>query len=260
MTDDNSPVVFITGASSGIGYETALAFAQAGYRVAGTARDKTRLADLQSAISGELLPLSVDVQDAAAVQQAVADIEAHFGRLDVVVANAGIGHRGSIVDSEWEHVETLLRTNIDGILHTIRAAVPAIRRSSRGGQVVFISSVTYNMTVPYAGYYAASKAFISSIAHSLRLELEDDGIGVTDMIVGRTATSFNENRLGGKRPGGSLPSMTPDKVAAAVVRAADSNPRTVFMRLFDRLTVWANIFFPERVGRVAKKQYQSPTD
>ncbi len=260
MTNNNSPVVFITGASSGIGYQTALAFACAGYRVAGTARDKTRLSDLQQEIDSELLPLSVDVQDASTVQQAVTDIEAHFARLDVVVANAGVGHRGSIVDSEWAHIETLLRTNIDGALHTIRAAVPAIRRTGSGGQVVLISSVTYNMTVPYAAYYAASKAFISSIARSLRLELEDDNIGVIDMIVGRTATSFNENRLGGKRPGDSLPSMTPDKVAAAVVRAVEHDQKTVFMRLFDRLTVWANIFFSERVGRVAKKQYQSPGD
>lgn len=255
MAERGSKVVFITGASSGIGYQTALAFGRQGWRVAGTARDKARLTELAAAMPTELLALSVDVQDAPAVQAAVADIEAHFGRLDAVVANAGVGHRGAIVEAEWGDVETLLRTNIDGALHTVRAAVPAIQRSG-GGQVVFISSVTFNMSAPYAAYYAASKAFVSSIARSLRLELEDDGIGVTDMIVGRTDTNFNANRLGGQRTGGSIPSMTPEAVAAAVVQAVERGQKTVFMRLFDRLTVWANNIVPERVGRIAKKQYK----
>jgi short-subunit dehydrogenase len=255
--------VLITGVSSGIGYETTLAFLRRGYNVAGTARDSLdELEGLQAAIAalpephGEFLGLVGDVRNPDAMQQVVDDTVAHFGKLHIVSANAGLGHRGGVVDAEWGHVDTLIRVNIDGVLHTIRAAIPAIKQTGEGGHVVFLSSVTYNMVVPYAAYYAASKAFISSIGRSLRLELEADNIGVTTMVVGRTATNFNRDRLGGSRSGDSVPSMTPDKVAAGIVRGVENNQRQVFMRFFDRLTIIGNILFPERIGRIALKDYK----
>lgn len=255
--------VLITGVSSGIGYETTLAFLRRGYHVAGTARDHLdELAPLQAAITalpaphGDFLPLVADVRDADAMHRVVADTVAHFGKLHIVSANAGLGHRGGVVASDWDHIDTLLRVNIDGVLHTIRAAIPAIQQTGEGGHVVFLSSVTYNMVVPYAAYYAASKAFVSSIGRSLRLELEADNIGVTTMVVGRTATNFNRDRLGGARSGDSVPSMTPDRVAAGIVRGVENNHRQVFLRFFDRLTVIGNILFPERIGRVALKDYK----
>lgn len=255
----DNQVVFITGASSGIGYATALAFAKRGYDVAGTARAVNRLEPLQREIddlSGvALLPLAVDVQNREAVIAAVNQTVMQRGRLDVIVANAGVGHRGSITNAEWNDVENLLRTNIDGVLHTVRAAVPHMRQQG-GGHIVFVSSIVFNMTVPYAAYYAASKAFTSSIARSLRLELEDDNINVTDMLVGRTNTNFDKNRLGGQRPGGSIPSMSPEQVAVTIVNAVENNRETVVLRWLDRLTVWANVVVPKVVGRIAKKQYQ----
>lgn len=250
----DKPVVFITGASSGIGAATAREFARRGYCVAGTARDKTRLDDLRTDIP-DLLPLSVDVQDADAVQAAVDATVQHFGRLDVLVANAGVGHRGGVVDSAWADVETLLRTNIDGVLHTIRAGVPAMRTGG-GGHIVTVSSIVFNMVVPYAAYYAASKSFTSSLARSLRLELADDNIHVTDMIVGRTNTNFNRNRLGGTRTGGSIPSMTPEQVAQGIAQAVASKKRVAALRWIDRLIVLANVLVPSVVGRIAKRQYK----
>ncbi|HEX2619304.1 MAG TPA: SDR family NAD(P)-dependent oxidoreductase, partial [Phototrophicaceae bacterium] len=179
----DSKVVFITGASSGIGYATALAFTRRGYQVAGTARRADKLATLQTAVQtlpvghGEFLPLTVDVRNAQAVEAAVQAAVQHFGRLDILVANAGVGQRGAIVEAAWEDLDTLLRTNLDGLMHSIRCAVPAIRQGKSGGQIVLISSVVSNMTAPYTATYAASKAFVSSLAKSLRLELEADHIG-----------------------------------------------------------------------------------
>ncbi len=255
-------VALITGASSGIGYETALAFVKKGIHVAATARRVDKLGDLQKAVlnlpagHGDILTVEADVTRREAMQNAVKLAVGRFGRLDILVANAGVGHRGAFADSDWAGIETLLRTNIDGVMHSIQAAVPAMRQSG-GGHIITVSSVTYNLTSPYAATYAASKAFVSSLAHSLRLELESENIKVTDILVGRTATEFNQNRLGlGKRSTESLPTMTPAQVASAIVKATEGNPRSVVVRFFDRLIILGNILVPELIGRIALKQYK----
>lgn len=255
-------VVFITGASSGIGRATTLAFVKAGYQVAGTARREDKLQALQDEINnlstphGEFLPLTDDVTDASSMQSATARTIEVFGRLDILVANAGVGHRGTVVDSDWDGLETLLRTNIDGVLHSIRACVPHMRKTG-GGHIMTISSVTFNLVSPYAATYAASKAFVSSMANSIRVELEPDNIKVTDFLVGRTQTEFNEKRLGdGARSGGGLPTMTPEDVAEAIVKAVKSPKNTVILRFFDRLIVWGNRLVPSIIGALAKRQYK----
>lgn len=257
-------VVLITGASSGIGYATALAFARRGDHVVVTARRVERLAELEMVINGlpthgEVLRVAADVTDPHALQDAVDQAMARWGRLDVIVANAGVGQRGSLVDSKWEDLETLLRTNIDGVLHTIRAGVPALRQTG-GGQIVIISSVVASMVTPFAATYSASKAFVSSIARSLRLELEADRIGVTDAWVGRTATEFNEKRLGhsgraGKAP--LLPVMTPEYVAERIARAVERRQKRVILRPFDWLVVFGNWLVPGIIGRRALRQYKT---
>jgi len=255
-------VVFITGASSGIGRATALAFARAGYRVAGTARRKDRLVSLTDEIANitgkenMFLALVGDVTDADSMQNATANTVKHFGRLDILVANAGVGHRGTLVDADWDGIETLLRTNIDGVLHSVRACVPHMRENG-SGHIMTISSVAYNLVSPYAASYAASKAFVTSIANSLRIELVNDNIEVTDFLVGRTETEFNEKRLGdGARSNSSLPTMTPEMVAEAIVRAAEKPKNTVILRFFDRLIVWGNRLIPGIIGELAKRQYK----
>lgn|SRR5690606_8987726 len=255
-------VALITGASSGIGRATALAFARHGSHVTGVARRSERLAELEAEINalpdphGDFLGIVGDVTRADAMQAAVQQTLDRFGRLDVLVANAGVGHRGAVADADWKDLETLLRTNIDGVLHSIRAAVPAMRQSG-GGHIITISSVSYNLVSPYAATYAASKAFVTSLAHSLRLELEADRIRVTDVLVGRTHTEFNEKRLGaGKRTGEGLPTMPADRVANAILRAVANPKRSVTLRLFDRLIIWGNILLPDVVGRLARRQYR----
>lgn len=255
-------VVFITGASSGIGRATALIFAKAGYHVAGTARRAEKLESLQEEIDalpdthGDFLPLTGDVSDAQSLIDATAKTVETFGRLDILVANAGVGHRGSLVDSDWDGLETLLRTNIDGVLHSIRACVPHMRENG-GGHIMTISSVAYNLISPYAASYAASKSFVTSIASSIRIELEADNIKVSDFLVGRTESEFNEKRLGeGARKSGGLPTLTSDDVAEAILKTAKSPKNTVILRFFDRLIVLGNRLVPGIIGALAKKQYK----
>lgn len=255
-------VVLITGASSGIGRAAALAFVKQGYHVTGLARRMERLNDLAFEIAklpsphGEFLAAEADVTSAEMVESVVRQTVARFGRLDVLVANAGIGQRGAMVDTAWDDLETVLRTNIDGVLHSIRAAVPEMRKAG-GGHIITISSVVASLVSPYAATYAASKAFLSSMAGSLRLELEDDNIYVTDFLVGRTATEFNEKRLGaGKRSQSRLPTMSAEYVAEAIVRATTQRKKTVILRFFDRLIVLGNRLIPGVMGELAKRQYK----
>jgi short-subunit dehydrogenase len=95
------------------------------------------------------------------------------------------------------------------------------------------------------------------MAHSLRMELKEEDIHVTDILVGRTGTEFNEKRLGkGALASQPVPPMAPEKVAKAIVRALDKSPRSVTLRLLDRLIMWANILVPDRVGQIVKSRYQ----
>jgi short-subunit dehydrogenase len=258
----NHRVVLITGASSGIGYATSLAFARQGAHVVAVARRVDRLADLEREVTnlsiphGDILTVVGDVQQAEGLQGAVDQAVQRFGRLDVLVANAGIGQRGSMTDAPWSDLETVLRTNIDGVLHSVRAVVPAMRKSG-GGHIILISSVMSNMPAPFAATYAATKAFISNLADSLRLELEADGIQVTNVLVGQTHTEFAEKRLGKSgRVASRLPAMTADQVAAAIVRASQTRRNTVVLRWLDRLIILGNMLAPWLVGRMARRLYR----
>ncbi|MCY4021950.1 MAG: SDR family NAD(P)-dependent oxidoreductase [Anaerolineaceae bacterium] len=253
-------VALVTGASSGIGRATTLTLLGAGIHVIGMARNSERLAQLEEdarEFQGDVLTIAGDVTQREDVARAVKEGVARFGRLDILVANAGVGLRGDLVGAEWAALESLLRTNVDGVLHSIRAAVPAMRESG-GGHIITISSLAAPLVVPYSAAYAASKAFLSSMAHSLRLELEDEGILVTDMLVGRTATEFDSRRLGAgaREAGSSLPVMSAEEVARGVMRVIDRPRRSVTLRLFNRLILLAGRLAPDLLGRMARRQYR----
>ena len=260
-------VVFITGASSGIGRAAALAFCRAGYHVCGFARRAERLEALGAEIEalpapkGEFIAAVGDVRRAEDLGAAVEVTLSRFGRLDILVANAGLGQQGALAEAEWEHLEAVLRTNIDGVLLSIRACAPALRACG-GGQIMIVSSIVAGLHTPYTATYSASKAFVSSLAGSLRPELESDNIAVTDVLVGLTITEFNENRLGAGASGnrGRLPTKTADEVADALVKAAQGQPRRVIMRFFDRAVLAGGVLLPAVMARLTWRRYQVNDD
>ena len=254
--------VLITGASSGIGWAAALAFARAGYDVCAFARRTDRLEALRAEVEnlpaphGHLLPVVGDVRNPQDLAGAIQQVTERFGRLDILGANAGVGQQGAVADADWDDLNSVLQTNIDGVMHSVRAAVPAMRAGS-GGHILIISSVVAGVHTPYTATYAASKAFVSSLAGSLRLELAEDHIAVTDVLVGRTLTEFNQNRLGSRQADrGGLPTKTADDVAAALVKAAERKPRHLILSLFDRLILAGGVIAPGIMARLARRQYQ----
>ncbi len=241
-------VVLITGASSGIGRATALAFAARGARVVAVARRADRLATLAGEaanLPGAILPVTADVTRADDMRRAVERARAAWGRLDVLVANAGLGQRGPLVDAPWDDLDIVLRTNIDGVLHSVRAAVPLIRQGGRGGHIILISSISGAAPAPFAAVYGASKSFINGLGRALRTELRDDRIRVTIFLVGQTHTEFAQTRRG--RPGrvaSWLPTMSAETVARRIVHAVDHPRRTVVLRLIDRVFLLAAALTP----------------
>ena len=168
---------FITGASRGFGRSFAQAALAAGDRVAATARDTSSLEDLVAEHGDAMLPVELDVTDRDAVFAAVRKVRDRFGRLDVVVNNAGYGVSGAIEELSEEQARRQLEVNLFGALWVTQAALP-ILREQRSGWIVQVSSIGGLAAFPLTGIYHASKWALEGLSETLRQEVEPFGINV----------------------------------------------------------------------------------
>ncbi|PSL43023.1 NADP-dependent 3-hydroxy acid dehydrogenase YdfG [Chitinophaga niastensis] len=190
--NDNSSVNkvwFITGASRGFGRIWADAALKRGDKVAATARTLASIADLKEKYGANVLTLELDVTRPDQVKEVVAQAHAHFGRLDVVLNNAGYSLIGTIEEAEAEDVRALFETNIFGTLAVIRAALPLLRKQG-AGHILGTSSGLGHVTMPVIGYYCSSKWAFEAIHESLAAEVKPFGIKVTIIEPGAYATEF----------------------------------------------------------------------
>jgi NAD(P)-dependent dehydrogenase (short-subunit alcohol dehydrogenase family) len=191
-------VVFITGAGGGLGRALALRFAEDGARIAALDRDTGGLDDLRAELQSrgrECLALTCDVTDAEACARAVEGTVRHFGRLDVVVVNAGISHRSGLADTSLEVIRRVMEINFFGAVNCTKAALPHLLTSR--GLVVAISSVAgYTPLIARTGY-AASKHAMHGFFESLRTEVEPAGVGVMLACPSFVATGIARNAIGG---------------------------------------------------------------
>jgi NADP-dependent 3-hydroxy acid dehydrogenase YdfG len=191
---DRSSVALITGASSGFGEAIARLMAANGYRLAIGARRAERLEAIASELSeqygSEIFCCEMDTRDTASVQRFVDSAAAELGGINVVVANAGLA---SGLHKIWEipdeDMEAMLRTNVEGVVKTIRAALPHVRKSG-WGHIFFIGSTAGHHAYEGGGVYSASKHGIRALAHTLRLELCGEPIRVTSIDPGMAETEF----------------------------------------------------------------------
>ena len=183
-------VWFITGTSKGFGREWAIAALSRGDRVAATARDTSSLDDLVKEHGDAILPIELDVTDRAAAFAAVARAQEHFGRLDVVVNNAGYGHFGFVEEITEAEARAQLDTNLFGALWVTQAALPFLR-SQGSGHILQVSSIGGISAFPWVGIYHASKWALEGITQSLAQEVEQFGISVTSIEPGGYATDWS---------------------------------------------------------------------
>src|SRR5580704_12292863 len=182
-------VWIITGASRGFGRVWADAALKRGDKVAATARTLASIADLKEKYGANVLTLALDVTRPEQVKTAVAQAYAHFGRLDIVLNNAGYSLVGTIEEASADDVRALYDTNIFGALSVIQAALPLLRKQG-GGHILGVSSTLGHVTVPLIGYYCSSKWAFEAIHESLAAEVKPFGIKVTIIEPGAYATEF----------------------------------------------------------------------
>ncbi|MFE2154515.1 SDR family oxidoreductase [Streptomyces lavendulae] len=180
---------FITGASRGFGREWAIAALERGDSVAATARDLSTLGDLRDKYGERLLPLRLDVTDRDADFAAVRQAHERFGRLDVVVNNAGYGHFGMIEELTEAEARAQLETNLFGALWVTQAALPFLREQG-SGHILQVSSIGGISAFPLVGIYHASKWALEGMSQALAQEVAAFGIKVTLIEPGGFATDW----------------------------------------------------------------------
>lgn len=186
--------VIVTGAGTGIGFGLCKAFAKAGANVALNDIDKEiaqkAAAKINAEVSGNIVtPYVFDVADTAAVRQAIIDIRQEYGRLDVVIANAGLSHFGRFLDYSPEAFDRVTAVNLRGTYFTAQAAAQQmILSKTNNGRLIFMSSVTGNQAYPNLSTYGMTKAGIQHLASVLAVELGSHGITVNSIAPGATVT------------------------------------------------------------------------
>jgi NAD(P)-dependent dehydrogenase (short-subunit alcohol dehydrogenase family) len=189
MRDSDTPVWFISGCSTGFGRELAKQVLARGWRAAVTAREVDRVADLAEDADGRALALALDVTDPEQVRMAVQSAEARFGRIDVLVNNAGYGYQASVEEGVDAEIRAQFEANVFGLFALTRAVLPGMRERRRG-HVVNITSVAGMVGYMGSGYYAASKHAVEGWSDSLAAEVGPLGIRVSCVEPGPFRTDW----------------------------------------------------------------------
>ncbi|MFI7693417.1 SDR family NAD(P)-dependent oxidoreductase [Nonomuraea sp. NPDC049655] len=263
-------VWFVTGSSRGLGRHFVAAALSRGDRVAATARSTASLKELVDVHGDAVLPLEMDVTDRAAVFESVRRAKEHFGRLDVIVNNAGYAQVGAVEELTEQDLRDQLETNLFGAVWVVQAALPYLREQ-RSGHIIQLSSAAGVIAMPLGGAYHASKWALEGLNEALAGEVAEFGVKVTIVEPGGFATRNGNNpdplanghmattdpaydglreRLGAMA--GKMPAGDPAAAAQALLKLVDSaNPpmRVLFGKGFhpliqqayaDRLQTWAD--------------------
>ncbi len=229
-TELRGQVAIVTGGSQGIGLAVARALVGVGVNTTVIGRSDLHLSQARPLIEGAgpaaVETLRADVRDAAQVEDAVAATVSRFGRLDIVVNNAGVGVFKNVAEmtpAEWSEV---IDTNLTGTFNVCRAALPRLKNGG-GGYIINISSLASKNAFPSAAAYCASKAGLNAFSEALMQEVRYDNIRVSYILPGSVATGFS----GGDPSRGSDWKISSDDVATSVLHLLQSDARSLVSRV-----------------------------
>src|SRR5579862_698894 len=250
---------FITGTSRGFGREWTKAALERGDRVAATARNTSTLDDLKAEHGDALLPLTLDVTSREAAFAAVKRAHEHFGRLDIIVNNAGYGHFGMVEEISEQEARAQIETNLLGALWVTQAALPYLREQG-SGHIVQVSSIGGISAFVNTGAYHASKWALEGLSQSLAAEVAGFGISVTLIEPAGYATDWAGSSAKHATP---LPAYEQVREQAAQARARRFTPgdpsatRDAVLMLVDTTNPPLRLFLGEAPLGIATADYES---
>lgn len=250
-------VVLITGASQGIGAACARVFSKRGALLSLLARSAEGLAQ----VGGErTLRTAGDVTDALVRARAVEATVENFGRIDILINNAGAGLFLPSVEAPLDAVRQMFELNLFGMIGMAQLVVPHMRRHG-GGSIVNIGSMAGKVTLPWLTLYSASKYAVGSFTDGLRMELKRDGIHAMTVCPGYVRTGFTKNVIAGRAPaslgGDRLFSIDAQACAEAIARGVERNARTVVTPRSGWLFIAMERLFPSLVDFHLTKIYDN---
>lgn len=256
--------VVISGAGGGLGRALALRFARAGARIVGLDRDHDAIASLGAELAhvgAEALALPCDVTDAAACAAAIEAALRRFGRIDVVINNAGLSHRSPFADTDVAVLRRVMDVNLFGAIHLTHPAVPSLRQAR--GLIVAISSVAgFTPLIARTGY-AASKHALHGLFESLRTELAGDGVDVLLVCPSFIATHIDRNALGAQGGAASHAQVVVGRpldaadVADRIVRACERSQRLLLIGRTAHAAWWLSRFAPALYERIMARRLRA---
>ncbi|MEO1590509.1 MAG: SDR family oxidoreductase [Cyanobacteria bacterium J06632_22] len=218
----STPCALVTGASTGIGKATALAFAEAGFDVVLVSRSQDKLSEVARQINalgrGQAQGVAIDLSDVDQVKAAIVEAFSAFGRVDVLVNNAGMGYTGALIDmplSDWQQVMAL---NLTSVFQCVQAVLPAMRQQG-GGMIINVASIAARQAFPDWGAYSVSKAALVTLSKAISVEERPHGIRVVTILPGAVNTPLWDTdtvQADFDRSG----MLTPNMVANAILQAA----------------------------------------
>lgn len=255
--DIQGKVVLITGASRGIGAACVEAFRQRGAQVALTARSED---GLRRAGGPDAFAVAADLLDPGSRKRIVDATMARFGRIDILINNAGIGLYAPAYEAPLDAVRHMFELNFFAALEMAQL-VSAPMRAALSGFIVNVSSIAGKLTLPWVTLYSASKYAVCSLTDGLRMELRPFGIHAMTVCPGYVKTEFQANVLGGKPPaalvrGRERFAITAGECAEAIARGVERNARTVLVPRIGWLMVGAGRMFPSLVEAQLERIWQ----
>jgi short-subunit dehydrogenase len=250
--------ILITGASQGIGRALALAAAGRGAKVLAAARSAILLEELRNEprpAGGALETVQADVTSANDRQLMVEAALRHFGGLDVLINNAGIGATGHFADGAPERLRSIMEVNFFGLTETTRLCLPLLRKGVTPA-IMNISSIVAKRGMPGRSDYSASKFAVQGFSEALRAELDKDGIDVLVVCPGLTQTNFSQNMIERKARVqlDHLRGMTSETVADEVLKSLERGRHDINLTFQGRLLVFVSRFFPRLADRIARRK------
>lgn len=189
-------IIIITGASMGIGLATAKLLASMGAKVILAARSIDKLKQIESTIPGSLA-IKADIRVQKDIDELIQKSIDAFGRIDVIINNAGQAYLGPVESIDIERYQSIIDLNVHGVIRTMKAVIPVMRKQG-GGMILNVSSMVSKNYYPFLGAYASTKYALNAISLTARAELEKDKIIVSVLHPRRTATDFGKNAIGAR--------------------------------------------------------------